>query len=789
MVMSGLLAASRTPARAATIEVDTTSDPAATSPITACSLRYAVIAANTNAPFGGCRAGDGHDTIALPSGNYVLTIPRSGDDSTNDPNTGDLNVTLHAAGDSLDIVGAGAATTQIDASGLGDRVMRIGTAPGVHTPAIAVRISAVSITGGHASGGTNAARPGAAGGGIENFTADLTLADSTLSDNHAGPGSAYLGIGAGPAGAGGDGGAIYTERPVTLLRSTLSGNLAGRGGDSYGYDTPGRGGAGGAIRATITGGVTVVDSAFTSNVAGAGGDSDGSIAGGGGGGGALSTAGDLDVRGSSFASNSAGSGGTSVHGVSGGPGGAIDAAGSSAIATSTFSSNAAGHGGPGATGGNGASGGAVNSSADLTVDRTSFSSNTAGPGGDVDRSSAGDPGSGGSGGAIASSGPLTVTGSALAANDGGAGGQNTFKSPVQHASSGHGAAIATTGSAAGNLTNDTVTQSPHFDAISGGGSSLALDHTTVAFNAGPGLVRSAGTVTLANSIVAINAGGLNCVGTIGDGGHNVSFPPPPLGLPACPGLVADPKLADLHDNGGPTATIALGSGSPAIDNVPAAACAAEDQRGIHRPQGPACESGAFELAAPTVAITTPADGAHYAQGSTVAAAFGCDEAGLASAIASCAGTVPAGQPIDTSSPGVKEFTATAMDKAGATASATVHYTVDAPAPPVDQPLVIASTRVTESRKGTIRVALRNPNAATEAGTLKLTARRHKHTATLGHKHFSAPPDAVVKVKLRLSGTARRYLKNHRRLHGKAAVAVPGRPALGNSRSLTIRAPR
>jgi hypothetical protein len=59
-------------------------------------------------------------------------------------------------------------------------------------------------------------------------------------------------------------------------------------------------------------------------------------------------------------------------------------------------------------------------------------------------------------------------------------------------------------------------------------------------------------------------------------------------------------LGPLQNNGGPTQTHALLPGSPAID---AFACPppAADQRGVARPQGPACDIGAFELAfvAPT----------------------------------------------------------------------------------------------------------------------------------------------------------------------------------------------
>ncbi len=56
-----------------------------------------------------------------------------------------------------------------------------------------------------------------------------------------------------------------------------------------------------------------------------------------------------------------------------------------------------------------------------------------------------------------------------------------------------------------------------------------------------------------------------------------------------------PNIGALTDNGGPTRTHALNPGSPAIDaagpNGPTT-----DQRGVSRPQGSACDIGAFELA-------------------------------------------------------------------------------------------------------------------------------------------------------------------------------------------------
>jgi hypothetical protein len=61
-------------------------------------------------------------------------------------------------------------------------------------------------------------------------------------------------------------------------------------------------------------------------------------------------------------------------------------------------------------------------------------------------------------------------------------------------------------------------------------------------------------------------------------------------------LTADPLLGPLQNNGGPTPTMALGAGSPAIDVV-SSGCLSTDQRGDPRPDNgeSVCDIGAFEV--------------------------------------------------------------------------------------------------------------------------------------------------------------------------------------------------
>jgi hypothetical protein len=63
------------------------------------------------------------------------------------------------------------------------------------------------------------------------------------------------------------------------------------------------------------------------------------------------------------------------------------------------------------------------------------------------------------------------------------------------------------------------------------------------------------------------------------------------------GSPIDPLLGPLAFNNGPTQTRTLLIGSPAIDTGVCAGIPATDQRGVSRPQGPACDIGAYEKAA------------------------------------------------------------------------------------------------------------------------------------------------------------------------------------------------
>jgi len=92
-------------------------------------------------------------------------------------------------------------------------------------------------------------------------------------------------------------------------------------------------------------------------------------------------------------------------------------------------------------------------------------------------------------------------------------------------------------------------------------------------------------------------------------------------------VIGDPLLGALANHGGFTQTIALGVGSSAIDAGNTATCATTDQRGITRPQGAACDAGAYEVVALTNLAVTPVIG-EYGGTATLIAILNYNSSGL-----------------------------------------------------------------------------------------------------------------------------------------------------------------
>ena len=85
-------------------------------------------------------------------------------------------------------------------------------------------------------------------------------------------------------------------------------------------------------------------------------------------------------------------------------------------------------------------------------------------------------------------------------------------------------------------------------------------------------------------------------------------------------------LGALSNNGGPTQTIPIDASSPALNRV-TVSCPppASDQRGVTRPQGPACDSGAFELEYRTLTVALAGTGTGSVTGTGIACPGDCTE--------------------------------------------------------------------------------------------------------------------------------------------------------------------
>ncbi len=83
---------------------------------------------------------------------------------------------------------------------------------------------------------------------------------------------------------------------------------------------------------------------------------------------------------------------------------------------------------------------------------------------------------------------------------------------------------------------------------------------------------------------------------------------------------------------------------------------------------------AIDTIPPAISLTVPADGAVYTLGQSVDAAYTCTDV-ASYGLATCAGTVADGHPVDTSSVGIHIFTVTATDTRGTPAERKVSYDV------------------------------------------------------------------------------------------------------------------
>jgi hypothetical protein len=147
------------------------------------------------------------------------------------------------------------------------------------------------------------------------------------------------------------------------------------------------------------------------------------------------------------------------------------------------------------------------------------------------------------------------------------------------------------------ITNSTLYNSIQgFDGVLLGGTAT-LNEDTIAGNAGNGIDKTAAaTASVTNTILSNNALG-NCNRTAGLTGSNDGDTDATCGATITTGGFSNvsAKLASLANNGGPTNTLALQAGSPAIDHGTGAGAGADDQRHFARDATP--DIGAYEFGA------------------------------------------------------------------------------------------------------------------------------------------------------------------------------------------------
>jgi hypothetical protein len=519
---------------------------------TANSLRGDISASNAD-------TGTATDTIQLQAGTYQLTIPNSSGLHEIKNASGDLNITNtnHA----LVIEGAtdanGKPTTIIQQT-VADRVFEFLGNDSLNT----VTFENLVIEGGQAQ---DDGRPGAAagttiaeGGGILDGSGVVTLTNVVLQNNSAHAGAGLIAEGGGIAQVG--------LGSLTIQSSVIQSNkvLLDPSGSS---STNANGGI------AIGGGVSADNPAPSTDTI-------------------------LTITNSIVSDNTA-TGGNADTGEGGeADGGGIYAAAPTTITDSTLSGNTVIGGNSNDKGGGNASGGGLYSQFITNVTASTLSGNTV-TGGNGGGSAA--PGAAQGGGGYFGEAGGALVNSTIADNQA-VGGQGTASNPV---ASGGGLFFNN-----GTLTNVTVADNQASPPQGGTGTT-----------SGGGIAIGRGTVTLVNTLVALNSAttspdfsgsagtgsGHNLIGEA-DGGTGFSTANgDKFGSTASP---LNPLLGSLQNNGGPTPTLALLPGSPALnagDNSALAATGSSDQRGqgFARVVNGIIDIGAFEVQPPPPPSSPP----------------------------------------------------------------------------------------------------------------------------------------------------------------------------------------
>jgi CSLREA domain-containing protein len=583
-----------------------------------CTLRDAIVAANTDQPSGGCSAGAGADIVILGEGETYSF-------GESDGVTVDDGVAVPNALPSL--------TSEISIQGNGSTIRRNNRTAEFRLLHISgagvVRIDKLTFRYGRTPPGIGSTNAGP-GGCIFNG-GHLVLTDSTVTECGTGASADQGGDGA----SGGNGGGIANVGTLTLVRCRVALNTTGHSEDN------GSGGFGGGI---FNEGTLVLESSEVSaNVTGGGPEYNTDVGGNGGG---VCNIGNLESKDAVVCDNRTGFGQ-----FVGGAGGGLFNQGFARLTHVTVCDNTTG-GSSGA--GSGGDGGGIANGGELVLETSRITGNESGGGIRPDV--------GARGGGIYNGGRATIGDTVIASNragDGAVGGDGgalynvncieIANSVISRNTAGWGAGDH--GGEGGGIynsgdlwaTNCTITQNLTRDnryGGSGGGilttGTLVLASCTLSRNAatglwdlgwagqavGGGIAVVTGTTEIANTIMAGNYavdGAPECAGIV------TSFRFGLLGDPGGCSVVGStegsitglfPLLGPLEDNGGPVPTEALLAGSPAVDAGDPNGCTDAhgyplecDARGAPRVSvgDRRCDIGAYEFGSAPPVLSCPGD--------------------------------------------------------------------------------------------------------------------------------------------------------------------------------------